>query len=441
MKSYDIVIIGAATSGAYFARKMAKKGYSVIVAERLSREKAGTRMDIFHVSQTDLKTYEMPQVKAGDPAWAFEFTDNHFSSPSNKYQVPTVAETVGLHMHEYVELMVNAAQEAGAEFMYGAVFKEFIFAGGVISGVRVETENGIEELGAKVVVDCSGSGAAARCALPNGYGVENFRLKPDEMFYVILRYAKFSGEQINNFWLNTKSWTAPFSMNTTEKIIGTGAANSYENAERDAAKLDAAASLGDFEVTRVEKGTTPYRRPPYSLVADNFIAAGDAACLTKPDCGEGVTSSMVMMDIAANVLDSALKSGGADKAALWRINREYNRAQGADFSLVRAFMTKVVSCVSDDEIEYCFSKGIVFNKVFLNGEKPAPGDIVSVVTGIVSALKNKWLSAKTLGGVLSGAGLGVMLRQHYMNFPETPDGYEKWCRKADALWQKVGKMK
>ena len=109
MEKYDIVIIGAATSGAYFARKMANKGYSVKVIEKLSPEKLGTRMDIFHVSQTDLKTFEMPTVKHGDPEWAFEFTDNHFSSPSNKYQVYTKAETVGLHMHEYVALMVKLA--------------------------------------------------------------------------------------------------------------------------------------------------------------------------------------------------------------------------------------------------------------------------------------------------------------------------------------------
>ncbi len=104
---YDAVIIGAATSDAYFAKKMASKGHSVIMLEALSKEKLGTRMDIFHVTHTDLKTYDIPQVKQGDAAWAFEFTENHFSSPSNKYAVPTTSEIVGLHMHEYVALMVK----------------------------------------------------------------------------------------------------------------------------------------------------------------------------------------------------------------------------------------------------------------------------------------------------------------------------------------------
>ena len=439
MKKYDVVIVGAATSGAYFACKMAKKGYTVKVIEKLSPETLGTRMDIFHVSQTDLKTYDMPQVKEGDPAWAFEFTSNHFSSPTNQFNIPTTAETVGLHMHEYVALMVKTAEAAGAEFEYNAAFREFIFENGVIGGIRYETAEGIREVFAKTVVDCSGSAAAARCALPNGYGVENFRLTNEDMFYVILRYAEFPEKPMNTFWLNTKSWYAPFSMNENQKIIGTGATGSYERAQKDADKLDAA--TGDtFETLRVEKGTTPYRRPPYSLVADNFIAAGDAACLTKPECGEGVTSAMVMMDIAADALDGAFKKGDTSKASLWSINRDYNRVQGADFSLVRAFLTKVVNCVKDEEIEYCFKNGIVFNSKFLDNGDIKPVDILKTLSGIIGGISKKNISKNTLKGIFGGIRLALALRQHYLAFPATPEGFEKWCAKSDKLWEKVGKI-
>ena len=436
---YDVVIVGAATSGAYFARKMAKKGYKVKMIEKLSEEKLGTRMDIFHVSKTDLKTFDIPTVKEGDREWAFEFTDNHFSSPTSKYNVYTTAETVGLHMHEYVALMVKLALEAGAEIEYNAAFKDFLFEGGKISGITYETADGIKELKAKTVIDCSGSGAAARRALPESYGVETFKLSDDEMFYVVLRYAKFAKEQINTFWLNTKSWFAPFSMNPLEKIIGTGAVLSFENCEKTIEKLDKVCSEDKFEVVRTEKGTTPYRRPPYSLVADNFIVTGDAACLTKPDCGEGVTSSMVMMDIAAEVLDAALKSGCTDKAALWRINTEYNKAQGADFCLVRAFLTKVIKA-TDDELEFCFAKRIIFNEKFLNNGKIGAGDIIKTVGGIVGGVVKKNISLATVGGVISGAKNGLSLKSHYMKFPETPAGFDKWVKKADKLWQKVGKV-
>ena len=440
MDKYDVVIIGAATSGAYFARKMAKRGFSVKVIEKLSPETLGTRMDIFHVTRTDINTFEMPDAHEGDPAWAFEFTENHFSSPSDKYNFFMKAETVGLHMHEYVALMVKLAAEAGAEFEYCAAFKEFIFENGHIAGIRYETEEGLKEAGASVVVDCSGSSAVARRALPNGYGIENFALADDDMFYVLLRYAKFDEKQINTFWLHAKSWYAPFSMDETEKIIGTGAVGSYANAERVAAKLDAVVNQGRFELVRTEKGTTPFRRPPYSLVADNFIVAGDAACLTKPDCGEGVTSSMVMLDIAADVLEGALRQGRADKKALWDINIKYNKAQGADFSLVRAFLTKLITTITDDEIEYCFANGIIFNEKFLGDLKASPADALQTLKGVLGGITGKQISLKTISAAMAGVSLAVMLRTHYMNFPKDPETLSVWSAVADRLWKKVGKL-
>ena len=52
-------------------------------------------------------------------------------------------------------------------------------------------------------------------------------------------------------------------------------------------------SFPEYKVERVEKGMTPYHTSVYSLVDDGFIALGDAACHTKPTCGEGCTSSLV----------------------------------------------------------------------------------------------------------------------------------------------------
>ena len=441
MRNYDVLIIGGATSGAYFAKKTAKLGHSVKIIEKLSPEKLGTKMDIVHLTKTDLRTFDIPTVHEGDSEWAFEFTDNGFASPSNSYRFPVPAETVGLHLHEYTALMVKEAVEAGAEIEYEASFREFIFTDGHISGVRYETPGGEKEVYAKAVVDCSGASALPRRSLPNGYGIERFALADDDMFYVILRYARFNEPQENTFWLNTKSWYAPFSMNGNEKIIGTGAVCGYERAESEAAKLDSVTSHGDFELVKTEKGITPFRRPPYSLVADNFIIAGDSACLTKPDCGEGITSSMVMIDIAVKVLDEALKKDDLTKESLWEINRAYNRAQGADFSLVRAFLTKLIGAVTDDELEYLFSQGLIFNSKFLGGEKLTAKDAVQTVTGIITSVPKKYISGRTIAAALSGMKLGLELRTLYLNFPKNPGYLPLWSARAEKLWQKVGKVK
>lgn len=439
MTDYDVIIIGAATSGAYFANRLAKLGYKVKVIEKSSYETVGNKYDIFHISREDFKKFNLPEVSEDSESFAFSFTDNHFSSPTNKYIIDTKSDIIGLHMHEYVKLMNDIAVESGAKIEYNSEFVDFIYEKGHINGIRYKNNNGTSEITSEIVIDCSGYTAKPRCSLPQNYGIETFSLTSDDLFYVVLRYAEFENNQINNFWLNFKSWYAPFSFNENEKIIGTGATGSFEKTIKVSEKLDKTLN-NKFKVIKTETGFTPYTRPPYSFVADNFIVAGDAACQTKPENGEGVTSSLVMIDIAVKVIDCAFKKKDFSKKSLWDINSEYNHAQGADFSMIRAFLTKIVNNIKDEEIEYCFSKGLIFNSKFLNNEKIGPEDIISTVNELIKGLAKKKISGNTLKSAASGLSVALKLRKHYLDFPENPDGLKKWSEKAEKLWDNVGKV-
>ena len=46
--NYDVIVVGAATAGSYFARKLAENGASVLVIDSKPEEKIGTKYDIFH---------------------------------------------------------------------------------------------------------------------------------------------------------------------------------------------------------------------------------------------------------------------------------------------------------------------------------------------------------------------------------------------------------
>ena len=86
--SYDIVIVGASSSGAYFARKMAEQGYSVLAIEKNSAEKLSTGYDIFHIAEADMKAHGLPMPQKGDGIWSFEFEDMAHFSPYNHYEKP-----------------------------------------------------------------------------------------------------------------------------------------------------------------------------------------------------------------------------------------------------------------------------------------------------------------------------------------------------------------
>lgn len=439
MEQYDIVIIGAATSGAFFAQRMAARGWRVKVLEKQSFEDFGRKMDIFHIAKKDFAKFGLPEAVPGDGAWAFEFSKGLTCSPYNHYPKLSHDTVVGLHMHEYIVKMNRWAQKAGAEFEYGAAFEDLLFEDGKISGVTYRSGGEEKRLAARLVVDCSGIPSVARRKLPEGYGVENFALTAADIFHVTLWYVKLEDPKDylegSTGWPFYKAWIAP-QADPTGAILGVGAVDSYAHGEEVFADLEATFSLPPHTHEHVERGVTPYTRPPYSLVADRFIAAGDAACLTKPDCGEGVTSSMVQLEIAAEVADQALKRGEASLRRLWSINLRYNQEQGAAFAATRAMFTKAV-CATKDEFEFFFRNNMIFKDQPAEGETPAPDPLV---WNLLKGLATGKLSLKTAKNLASGFILGEKLRSHYLAFPDDPADMAKWTETADALWAKVGKM-
>ena len=441
---YDVVIIGGSTSGAFLAKRLAEKGFLVKVIEKSDKENVGGKMDIVHIARAEFDRFDLPRVKKGSPEWGFEFEENYTASPTNKYPKKTFVPMVGLHMHEYVLLMNKQAETAGAEFEYSATFTDFIYKDDKIVGVKYEAEGEEKDAYCKVVVDCSGIPSVARRKLPDSFGMEKFEITPEDMFYVILYYVKFKETPKNTGWPYHKSWIAP-SNDKDGKILGIGACHSYEYAEKMFERFLSDVKLPEYKLIKTERGMTPYTRPPFTLVADNFIAAGDAACLTKPNNGEGITSSMVQLEIVAAVLEETLMVGDCSKEKLWPINIRYNKEQGADFSSTRAILTKAVSA-NKKEFEYFFKKDIIFSEKFLNSATVGPEVKVSVKDalhigfGILGALLIGKLSLKTVKNLVSGLMLGGKIKKHYLNFPVTPVGFEEWSKKALKLWNKVGKM-
>lgn len=444
MGKYDVLVIGGATSGCYYARLLAEKGIKVKVIESNEKDKVG-RFDIVHMRRDDFDKFELPKVQEGDGIWAFAFEENYLASPSNKIHVYAPDPVVGMHMPAYISKMTSWAEEAGAEFEFKASFDSFIFDNKKIAGIKYKVGDEIKEDYAKIVVDASGMAAVGRLALPKDYGMETNKLGPNDMFYVVLRYFTLDDKEAKNmFWANYKTWIAPASNTPGQKIFGIGACQSFEYAE-DRYKYfeNSVKDLPKGNLDRIEYGLTPYTRPPYTLVADNFIVSGDAGNLNKPLNGEGITSAMVQIKVAADVIEKALKKGSTNKEDLWEINGEYNKQQGADFVFLRALMTKIVKA-KDEEFEYLFSKLDTFLGQFMGTvqeELKIGGKEIFKVGGcIISGLLTGKLSMATIKAALSGLSSGNKLKKHYLNFPKDTKGYDKWCKKADKLWDKVGKM-
>ena len=449
MKKYDIVIAGASTTGAWFAKKMAAEGHKVLVIEKQKPENVSREYDIFHMGKAEMEKFGLDIPKEGDDDYGFVFTSGRSYSPFGNYSKYGKETVVGMHKHEFIMKMNRQAVEVGAEIIYGAAFSDFLKdEKGNIIGAKYITDEGEQQVEAQLVADCTGIPSAARRKLPDNAYVENFALTPEDIFYVVLYYAKYTDEKINpldlhGFFMQYKAWSAP-SGDDHGAILGVGSNYSYDYAEeifnRDLKKN---VPWPKYTVEKVEKGMTPYHRTLYSFVEDGFIAMGDTAFLTKPTCGEGCTSSLYQAEIAVEVISKLLKEGKPlTKENMWSINTRYFKVQGKDFDALRPLLIGIIS-FGYEEAEYLFKHDVLFSQKILGGMGQelqfTPADIAKIVSGITAGLATGKLKMSSIKKVINGLMHNMEVAKLYDEYPDSPAGYFSWKAKADELWKKVGK--
>ena len=452
MEKYDILVIGGSTTGSWFARKMAEKGHKVLMIEKEEKKNISRAYDIFHMSKKEMEEFDLEIPAPGDKEFGFTFEGSPVMSPYGNYaKSGKPATVVGMHKHEYILFMHEKAKKAGAKIVCGASFTELVFdENGKVSGAKYVTSKGTEkEVQAKLVADCTGIPALARRQMPDSSTVENFRLTNRDVFFVVLYYVKYLNQKVrardlDASYLNYKVWSAP-SGDEHGAILGVGGNYGYDYAEEIfATQFRKNVKWPDYKVEKVEKGLTPYHRGIYSFVDDGFIAMGDTACLTKPTCGEGCTSSLVQGTIAVEVIDELLKEGKAlSRENMWPINTRYIKKQGIAFDSMRPLLMGIVSC-HPKEAEYLFKKDIIFSRKILGNQGDdldiSPADVAAILSGVATGVATGKLKPSTVAAIAKGLAQMLEVTTLYGQYPETADGYFEWKNKADALWDKIGSM-
>ncbi len=446
MKDYDVVIIGGSTAGCYFADKMAQNGFKVLVIEKSSREKVSPEYDVFHMGLSDMQQFSLEIPQPGDPEYCFEFEDSDNYSAFGNHPKPSKFPVVGMHKHAYILRMADKAIKSGADFLYEAPFLKPIYTNGKITGVTYKTAGGEESVSCRLVADCSGIPAVVRRSLPAYYKIEPFELTPNDVFFVVLKYINFADKRPkwlqSESWLFYKTWLAP--SDDDGAILGVGANFGYDYAEKILDLFIKNVKMPEYTVRKTERGRTPYHRAPYSFVSDGFIAMGDAACLTKPFCGEGCTCALVLSDIAADVITGILKAGEyPTREKLWSINKRYNDAQGKEFAGLLAMLIGVIRH-NAEENEYFFKHDVIFSRKILGGGAGGVSlstpDILKMVLFIIAGVICRKVRPSTVKSIVGAALNSGKITKLYEEYPETPDGYDEWVIKAGALWKKIGSM-
>lgn len=436
----DVAIVGAASAGSYFARKLAEQGLKVLVIEKLTPETIGRKYDIFHVPEDSFARHGLPCPQEGDADYGFAFQDTVAHSPSLKWARCSENRVVGLHMHPYFLRLNRWAQEAGAVIEYGASFCSLCFDDSRdVSGLVYEKNGRQFYVETKLVADCSGIPAVARRSLPGDCVVENFALAPECMYHVILRYVVYDEPKearvVSCNWRHYGVWEAP-SGNPRGAILGVASKVSFEKAQAVFDRFDRCVPMPAYHVEREERGRTPYCRFPYSMVCGGFAALGDAACVNRIN-GEGITFSMVLTDILLDVALPYLKAGKRPSTQeLWPVNKQYQQAQGAAFAAQKALM------LARPTWDTCEDEFVYLTDVFRYGpqiglsEKGLPlGLTEEQVCQIRSrALEEGKLDPQKVEQQLTATWVADAVLRHYLSYPNQVEDFVAWKETARKLW-------
>jgi flavin-dependent dehydrogenase len=443
----DILIIGAGTAGSYFGWQMARRGHSVVIAERSERQSVGKRLDVFHIDSVKFDEFGVPPPEMDAPEFCVILEEGISCSPEGKYPKAVRYPFHVMRLPLFLQRLFTHAESEGVQFEFSTEFAKLLYRDGRVSGAVVKRGGEEQTIRARLVVDASGINAVVRTTLPSDYGVENFKTAPDEKFYVVLRYITWLDPDRprtvdSEGWTFYKAWVAP-SYHERGAIIGIGATGSYDHAEEVFREFAAAITLPPHQVDKIERGVTPYRRPPYSVVGDGFLCLGDSACLTKPFSGEGVTSGWTLCKIAADVVDRALQEDenlGAD--ALWPINVRYFRDQGAKFAGILATVPSAAN-VTKRENSYLFKKDVVFSEDDLTEMNRdfemhlTTGKILRIFGVIVLGLVSGNYSLASLKALLRSVRVSGKIRGHYESFPVDRSDFTSWAKTAEDLWRQA----
>ena len=86
MKKYDVLIIGASTTGCWFAQRMAANGFRTLVIEKELPDDVSRSYDIFHMGQGEMEQFGLEVPEEGDSVREFRFTGSPMISPYGEYR-------------------------------------------------------------------------------------------------------------------------------------------------------------------------------------------------------------------------------------------------------------------------------------------------------------------------------------------------------------------
>jgi digeranylgeranylglycerophospholipid reductase len=443
-RTYDIIVVGAGTSGCYAAATAAREGLDVAIIERKSEQEAGHIACGDALKGADKFPDSIPKSQI-ESAFTNTLVDHgRFEIPSEDtvLDIPVPGELAVIDRWEYGRLIIEGAEKAGVEFHYDTVVKDVRQDGtGRVTGVDAVGQGDPVTYEADVTIDAAGALSILQ---------DNADLS-DATFDTNVQYSQFSSGYREIIEVDEPvEWSDAlvfkptkrasgylwyFPRTETEINVGLGFQMNEEPMKLVEDLKQDVRDRPEFEnatVTDKLGAALPTRRPYDSAVAPGFLAVGDAAGHVNPTTGGGIAGAAYAGQYAAQEAIDAIGDGALGEGALWEYNSRIMEHFGGRYAALDVYNIFTTAYDLDDLMALLAAlPGEQLAEALYEGSTD-----ISLPLKVKTAIKTfgHW---KTIYDLYQTKNLADRLLEHYEDYPSSPGEFETWRTDRDDLMDEI----
>ncbi len=450
---FDVVVVGAGPGGCIAARDLARAGFQVGLFDSDTRENLGKTV-IIEAEKVMFDTVSVTHPNAEEIPYHPKSVRIFSGRGKEAFVLQKELPSYGIYLDRMVKRFRADAEKSGAKFFGGFRALGPVVSEGRVAGVVFQNREQKQEARARLVIDATGFNAALLRKLDPGLGIE-FEEKPGDIVVAANQFCEIdpakaeqavsSGrrkdEEVWNYLSPYGSYSTRYShlsVKNKRAYILVGLKADYDMPAPDELIERFKREQGYYGKSLYRgKGSIRIRHSLERLVADGFMAIGEAACQVIPAHGSGVSSAMYAGHLAAQAAIPALSKGQATTAELWPYAREYQSGRGAVLATLSA-VRLMADSLSQDQLAAMLEQGIMTEDDLSSAFVPAFAkiSISSFPRRIIGFAKNSGVirpMARTLKAVAT-------LRFHYGKYPRAydPQEFAAWKEKTKRIFSSLG---
>ena len=447
MKKFDVIVVGAGTAGCLAAKTTADAGLKVCIIERKRREEIGEKICGDALGEHHLKTVGLEKPQGGELEKRTEGIKIYSPDLETVFTIK-YEDYVGymLNRHLFGQWLLKKALDKGAILLDSTQCLEPIIEKGLVTGVSARNMKTSEnvQLKGKAVLDASGFLAVIRRKLPTEMGIENEVANEDvEACYREIRQLREESKNTEfcELYLNQKvtpgGYTWIFFKGGAKVNVGVGVCmrDKFPNPKNQFYKHVLTKPL--FEGSLLLNGGAwydPTRRSLDNMVGNGVAILGDAACLVNPIHGGGIGPSMLSGYLAGKTIIEALEKGDVSQKFLWPYNHKYMELYGTKQAWLDVFRMLLLT-TRDEDLNYGMKCKLLTEDDVL---KASLGEEFHLtVTDTAKRVFRGIKRIRFLNKLRFTVNLMRQVKVHYGNYPETPENFEQWRMKTEALFKEA----